>query len=380
MRQLSLLIVVPILIGCAKPLVSPTAPTAASEPTTTAIPIAAPDTERESGQSVTESAETLEPPVVLFTPEVKALTEAGCCVNPFWSIDGQTVMYLDKPTPDGQLGIYGVPITGGEPQLATDRIGLPSPDQRYRAYLDEFGQTIVEPFNSEVQWVIPNGGLRVFFSPQSTRLAWSQTTRTTICEQRPTTISIADIDGSDPKEVITLYCGGFAGWLDEDHLLLTGRVEEGTQDVVLFSLNVLDGTRTDIVTNQRIRNVEVANGGEWIMYTIMLHPEDSSNDGIWVVKRDGTVRYKLAVVGSAHWRDATHLLIVPFEIDVESHKLWEFDVITGEAYAITDPTVTKFKIANGDWAISPTGNHIVMLGENEGLWLLTLPPLGYRLP
>ena len=91
----------------------------------------------------------------------------------------------------------------------------------------------------------------------------------------------------------------------------------------------------------------------------------------------GTAVYaqgKLEVVGGYHWRDASHLLIIPLEMDVPSHRLWEFDAETGQAYPITDPAVTPFRVANGDWRPSPTGDHIVFFGEDESLWLLTLPP------
>ena len=40
------------------------------------------------------------------------------------------------------------------------------------------------------------------------------------------------------------------------------------------------------------------------------------------------------------------------------HELWELDVNTGETRRLTDPDVTPFKIANGDWAVSPDGRHV----------------------
>lgn len=374
MRRFALMLLIPLIAACSRPTVPavPSLPPAVI-PTGAVVDIQpTPEITSQPQTEPTASDPTAEP----FIPTLTQLTQPGCCVQPFWSPDGQMVMFIDRPQPTAQTGIYGVPITGGEPQLVTDRIGLPSPDGRYRAYLNEQGQTVVEPFNSEVQWTIPNGGLRVFFSPDSERLAWAETPRSGNFDERPTTISVADIDGSDPSALVTVYGGGIAGWLDDDHLLVVGRERARTQDIALFSVNVIDDTRATLTINQRIRSTQISPGGQWVHYMIAMHPEDSQQDGLWIVNRDGTTRYKVQVVGGARWRDESHLLIIPLDMDVESHRLWEFDATTGEAYPLTDPAVTPFRVAQGDWSVSPTGNHIVFLGQDQSLWLMTLPPRG----
>lgn len=366
-----ILLVTVAAAGCAQPPVVPTLPITVT-PTEAVVPIQEPSSEATTLPDAPPA--TAEPTAEPFVPTLTQITQPGCCVQPFWSADGQMVMFIDKPQPAAQTGIYGVPITGGEPQIVTDRIGLPSPDGRYRAYLNEQGQTVVEPFNSEVQWIIPNDGLRVFFSPESERLAWAETPRSGNFDERPTTISVADIDGSDPSDLVTVYGGGIAGWLDDDHLLVVGRERARTQDIALFSLNVLDDTRTTLTVNQRIRSAQIAPGGQWVHYMITMHPEDSQQDGLWIVSRDGRTRYKVQVVGGARWRDATHLLIIPLDMDAESHRLWEFDAATGEATPLTDPAVTPFRVSQGDWSVSPTGQHIVFLAQDQSLWVMTLPP------
>jgi Tol biopolymer transport system component len=38
-----------------------------------------------------------------------------------------------------------------------------------------------------------------------------------------------------------------------------------------------------------------------------------------------------------------------------------------------DPDVTPFKIANGDWAVSPDGRHVTFVeNRDRNIWLLTL--------
>jgi len=286
------------------------------------------------------------------------------------------VLFIDQPQPTAPTGIYGVSVEGGEPVLISEQIALPSPDGAYRAYLSDEGETIVESASGDGQWVIPNGGLRVFFSPHSVRLAWGRTERSGNFDQRPTVVSISGIDGSNPREVITVYGGGIAGWLDDDRLLLVGRDRGRSQDVALFSLSVVDGTRTDLITNQRIRSVRIAPGGEWVMYLIALDPDGPVEDGLWVIKADGSQRYKLEVAGAAQWRDPTHLLIIPYEPGAPSHRLWQFDAETGQAMPLTDPAVTPFRVANADWAISPMGEAVVFVNaDDQALWVITLPPL-----
>ncbi len=311
-----------------------------------------------------------------FISALFRLTEAGCCVQPFWSADASMVLFIDKPLPTSASGIYGVSAEGGDVALVSERIAYPSPDGQYRAYLRDTGETIVEPMSGDPQWIVPSGGRPVYFSPGSQRLAWTRTQQSGNFDQRETVISVADIDGSEARELITIYGGGIGGWLDDERLLVVGRSRGQSQDVTLFSYSVIDGTRQDIISNQRIRTVRIAPGGEWISYTIAMDPDGIEETGVWVIKSDGSLRYKLEVSGAGQWRDETHLLIIPYEPEAISHRVWQFDALTGDAAALTDPTITPFTVFNADWAVSPTGEYIVFVNaEDQALWLLSLPPL-----
>ena len=69
--------------------------------------------------------------------------------------------------------------------------------------------------------------------------------------------------------------------------------------------------------------------------------------------------------------------IIPLELDAPSHQLWEFDTDTGEALPLIDPAQLSFRVSAGEWAVSPTGEHVVFLSaEDESLWLIDLPPDG----
>src|SRR5574341_1365842 len=336
----------------------------------------------ETAEPEVESTETAEPELPEaspspppFIPTLIQLTEPGCCVQPFWSADGTMVLFIDQPQPTSPTGIYGVPVTGGEESLISERVSLFSPDGRYRAYLTDEGETIVEAMTGDPRWVIPNGGRFVYFSPTSLWVAWADTEEAGNFDQRATVISVSDIDGSESREQLTVYGGGIAGWLDDDHLLLLGRGRGQNQDLAMFSYSVTDGTRADLISNQRISGVRIAPGGEWITYRITMDPDSAAEAGIWVIKADGSLRYKLEVNGAGQWRDETHLLIIPYEPDAPSHRLWEFDVLSGDAAPVTDPALTPFRVANADWAVSPTGEFVVFVNaEDQALWLIQLTP------
>lgn len=309
-------------------------------------------------------------------PTLARLTEPGCCVQPGWSADGRQVVFIDKPDPAHPTGIYGVSVDGGPPQLVTERIGLPSTDGRFLTYLDDADQTVVEEIATGSQTIILNDGLQVVFSPTSLRLAWEQTIPVGNFDEMRTVISISNIDGSNSREVHTLYGGGIAGWLDDDHLLLLGKNASSDTDLVLFSLSVVDGARVDLVHQQRMRSIAIAPGGQWINYAITLDPDGPDSDGLWMISADGSQHYRLDVFGGAHWRDESHLLIAPMEMDAPSHRLLQLDAPTGQVTALTDPSLLPFRIAAGDWSVSPAGEAVVFLSaDDQALWLLRLPPV-----
>ncbi|MBL8056173.1 MAG: hypothetical protein JNK29_05710, partial [Anaerolineales bacterium] len=65
---------------------------------------------------------------------------------------------------------------------------------------------------------------------------------------------------------------------------------------------------------------------------------------------------------------------VPLEATGGSHRLVEIDTAAGTQTALTDPRVTPFRIAAGDWALAPDGRRLVFVNAaDDNLWLLELP-------
>lgn len=328
------------------------------------------------------SAPTLTPVLATATataaplPVLTRVTEPGCCMQPMWSPDGQTVLFIDRPDATTPVGIYGVSAEGGPVELVTERVAKTSPDGRYIVYLDEAAQVTVEDVQTGEAWLIPSDRHEPHFSPGSVRLAWTAESGSGAFSERPSTISVSDVSGQNAREVITVYGGGFVGWLDDDRMLVQGRIEEGgaLAEEALYSLDLASGEMDLLAESDRLRSVQPAPGGEWVFYAIAFDTVDPARNGMWVVRADGAERHELEVVGAAQWQDGSHLLIIPMEPGAPSHRLLRFDAEAGEIAELTDPAETPFRMLSGDWQVSPTGEHLVFVSaEDRALWVMRLP-------
>lgn len=322
--------------------------------------------------SLATATATVEP-----APVLTRLTEPGCCVQPMWSPDGRMVLFIDRPDATAPTGIYGVSVEGGPVQLITERVAKTSPDGRYIVYLNESAQVVVEDLQTGEVWLIPSDRREPHFSPNSQRLVWTAETGSGAFSQRPSIVSVSEVNGQNAREVITVYGGGFVGWLDDDRMLVQGRIEESNgvlAEEALYAIDLLSGDMDQLAVSDRLRSVQPAPGGEWVFYAIAFDTDDPTRNGMWVVRADGSERHKLEVVGAAQWQDGSRLLIIPMEPGAPSHRVLRFDAETGEMEAITDPAQTPFRILSGDWQVSPTGEHIVFVSaEDLSLWVMTLP-------
>ena len=162
-----------------------------------------------------------DPAVVTFAQ----LTSGRCCPGPFFSPDGARVMFLDRPAPDAELGIWSVAVDRplSAPTLFTHRLGLFSRDLSLVADLED-GQTIVERLRDGARWVIPNGGRPIAFSPDGRYVVWSVAQGIANFDIRRVEIWLANADGSGARRVAVRFGGGFAGWMPDGRgLLLSGR-------------------------------------------------------------------------------------------------------------------------------------------------------------
>lgn len=306
-------------------------------------------------------------------PRLWRLTDNGCCVQPFWSPDGREVWFLDRPSPEAPAGIWGIPWTGGTPRWVTDRLGVFSPDGRRRAYL-EAGQTVIEDLEMGVRAIVPSGGRAVVFSPDGGWIAWEVGDREApSLDRRVSTLWVARWNGEEARPVRRLVGGGFAGWFPDGQRVLVLTREAPGGDPFLAVLDLRDGSLRPIAQGERLRGAQISPAGGWVAYQ-RLFSGDASQDGLWVVRSDGTEGRRLPVFGAYRWRGEGRLLVIPLEPGAPSHRVLEVDASTGEVRPLTDPAQVSFRIVGGDWALSPDGRRIVFVSAfDRNLWILELP-------
>jgi Tol biopolymer transport system component len=294
-------------------------------------------------------------------------------VQPFWSPDGSQVWFIDRPSESSPSGIWGVSASGGEPQFITDRVGVSSPDGSLVAY-PKGGQTFVERIGGE-RWVIANAaGRAISFSPDSRSILWQAASSSENFDRRSVEVWMANVDGSEARVAARLIGGGVSGWFhDGQRLLVSGR-ESLNDDPFLAALNLADGSLTIIAHGARLRGGTLSPEGGWVAYQITFSG-DPAQDGLWVARTDGDEARRLEVFGAYRWRSEGKLLVIPLDANAASHRLLEIDVASGAVSALTDPALTPFRVAGGDWSPSLDGNQVVFVSaDDHNLWVMDLPP------
>lgn len=318
-------------------------------------------------------------PTATPAPSLRQLTGGGCCVQPFFSADGRQVLFIDKPGADAPVGIYGVDLANPQPTpfLENERIGFRNPDRTIVATLDGSGLAHFLDEASGQSWSVDTGGNPPHFSPDSSRILWTATDLEGPYDQRQSDIWLADLDGSNPRRLLSVRGGGVVGWFpDGQQILLIDRENPGEEELTLSIYNVDNGRRTDLFTHKRLRGADISPGGSWIVFFLAFADEPADN-GIWVISADGAARQKLALpgFGAFRWRDDNTLLYIPMRASSEeSMQLWAVDVRTGQLQPLTNPTSLSFSISNGDWDVSPDGRYVVFVSSaDQNIWLITLP-------
>lgn len=312
------------------------------------------------------------PPTPTAAPTLRQLTTGGCCTQPFWSPAGDRVLFIDQPSPDQPVGIYAVGLDGGPPTLLTERIARYDRDMQWRAF-PEAGLTTVERMSDGSRWTIANGGRPVTFSPFGDYLTWTGGQTGPPFDRGLRQVWVSGRDGSNPHVAMEVHGGGFAGWLPDDRLLVRGRMDPEAERPALWIVPAAAGAPSELLRAPRIRSIQVSPQGNWLAYLITFST-DATGNGLWVADVASGETRRLDLFGAYRWRGEGQLLVIPMDVSAASHQLWQVDTATGEALPWTDPESTPFRVANGDWAVSPDGRHVVFVSaEDHNLWSLTLP-------
>lgn len=304
------------------------------------------------------------------SPQLSRLTGGGCCTQPFWSPDSKQVMFIDKPDDKAPTGIYGVDVGApSAPKLMTERIAFYTRDLQYAISLDTT-YTTIEHLADGDQWRLRTGGRNVLLSPDGTRAVWTETPQFGAFEDRVTNVMIASRDG-EARRLTSALRGGASAWLGGNRLLMTTRLSRASQEVTLYTLSLDDGGTKALVKSEHLRTILSSPNGEWIAYTIVFD-KDVTQNGLWLIRADGSDRRKLDFFGALQWRDGHRLIYVPLDAMAGAHAFYEYDAATGRQRRLTNPQTGPFKIANGDWAVSPDGRKIVFVEAKDlNLWMWT---------
>ena len=351
------------------------APTQTPEPTATATPTTSPTATPTATTSPTASPE---PPV-----EAVQLTTGGCCTQPFWSPDSQQVRFIDQPAADQPVGIYAVPVAEplAAPQFVTARLEESTASPRYLIETTS-NTTVIERRSDGERWTVPAGGRNVLISPDQTRIAWAASNVDAPSTQQVTVLWLANLDGSNAQQIATLPRGGLSGWIDNETLLISRRDSQQAREQTLAAYSLADGSLVELARAERLRGQVLSPSGGWLVYYVTLDPNPDRN-GLWVVRTDGQQSIQLGddLFGSYQWRpcaercapEEDQLIIVPLQPDAPLHRLVELAPASGDVRQLTDPAVTPFKIANGDWRISPDGRYVAFVESSDrNVWVLEL--------
>ena len=311
-------------------------------------------------------------PLPTTVPELRQLTAGGCCVEPFWSPDGDRVLFLDKPSANSPTGVWSVSTAGGSSELVTERLGIYSNDMTLLAY-PQNGQTIVERLADGQTWTIPSGGRAVAFSTDKTQLAWTAGQSGPPFDSARRQVWVSQVDGSQAKAVIDVYSGGFSGWFPDGRLLVSGRLAADETSSSLYAVSPADGRIVLLASGGRLRSTSISPGGSWVSYLSTLSSDPASN-GLWLVSSTSGEARRVEQFGASRWQDDGHLLLVPLNLKQTYHQVWQIEAQSGLARPLTDPAVTRLKIANGDWSVSPDGRQVAYVSASDhNIWLLSLP-------
>jgi Tol biopolymer transport system component len=306
-------------------------------------------------------------------PTPLRLTEGGCCPYPSWSPDSLWVPFLDRPGPYEPTGLYAVAASGGEVAFIVERAGTFSRDWSRVAYIDG-GRTFVERWVNGERWEIPNEGRSIRFSPSGQMIMWEVTSRgIEYPDLRQKAIWLANSDGTDAREVVSIMGGDFVGWVNgEQAIIVTGRLAPYGPSGI-WRISIVDGAGQLFLEMDRVRSPLMSLKGDWIAFMVAFDTQEERN-GLWVMRTDGSFSKKLEMFGAYRWRREGVLLVIPLDLESPGPTLWQVDVLSGETWRLIDPSITSLQIASNDWQPSPDGEKIVFRSaEDQNLWVLELP-------
>lgn len=300
---------------------------------------------------------------------LKQLGFDSCCQRYWWSKTDADKFYVVDGGVNQLAGVYEWSIINAAPtnNISALPISVTSPNGSYevvilegRAYLKRLanGDMIPTPVTNQVPAISPN----------NVHLMWIEREESE-SEPTPNNIFVSNLDGTGSRMIFS-DLGASAMWLDDNRLLISKREDRTT---TLSILHIIDGTFFTIGTWENLRGLSVSPGGTRLMFYLVSQPDPTLSGMYTYETQPGATLTKLGWFGAYQWRDSDSVYYIPFDITTDIHQLAYYHIPTGTNHLLTDPNTQPFTIMNGDWSVSPDGNHILFHNAlNRNLWVLSL--------
>jgi hypothetical protein len=298
-------------------------------------------------------------------PNPRRLTVGGCCVNPIWSPDSNTVLFVDKPDPKSPVALYGVSV--GQPSTPRPLLPIAHYNPSFTYALLPGTPSLFERLSDGQRFYLHTQGSNVAWSPSSRQLAWNITELEGNFDRRRSDVWVASL-GGEPQQVATIYGGGLAGWLDEETLLLTGKRTPKEALRNLETHHLPTRKRRTLASATAMRSILPSPDGRWLVYYVAFdRPE---RNGLFVTSLEGELR-KLNWFGSYRWRDSQRLVYIPLVLGQPTHRLFEYDLQSRSSRLLAD---LGTRVSHDQWQVSPDGKRVVFVNNRDrNLWVLELP-------
>jgi hypothetical protein len=300
------------------------------------------------------------------------MTEPGCCILAGWMPDSSAFLVLASPRPDTPAALMAVPLAGGPRRQVWEQPAVLSPDGALalQAAADRVRFTRLADGS---WWTIYTAGREPLVSPSGKYVTWDVYSRgISHPDVREHALWVAEVTGSKPRRLAALIGGELVGWgAGETVLIATGRLgATGKEGVWAIPLDSSEPVLLHEVL--RPRDPLLSAGGEWLAFYVAF-TGDGGQNGLWVLRTDGTSLSKVTPFGSYRWRAEGRLLLIPLG-EGTAPRLFEVDAAAGKALELTDPQRTSLPIANNDWSVSPDGRHVAFTSwTDRAIWVLDLP-------
>ena len=320
-------------------------------------------------------------PPPLPTLVLRRLTEPGCCSGVWWSADGSRVLYVDRPGED-PAAIWGVDAATGIQELYSTVVGVLQRDDRFAIAPILWAERSVTLHDRETgeSWGLFGIGSLPFVSPDGMRIAYDGRVaqEPLYANTRYAPIVVADLDGGNPRSLVTIYGGGIVGWFpDGSRLLILGSESYGEERTSLWTVNVTTGGTAKLADAAQLRDASISPDGAWVAF-LALFEKDPALNTTWATNVHSGEKRRLDFVGGYEWvkSEPATLVYVPMrDAPDEGFAVYRLDVAAGERTRLIDPARTPLFIANGDWALAPDGKQFAFVShEDYAIWLLDMIP------